>query len=109
MLAHYTAMTRVPGGRYVTAAFVGGSLSCDIASDLPFLTVPVLIIWGAKAAIGPGLAKAHEYAAIGNSVELHIYPDCGALPHEEDAPGVAADIERFLRTDGRREPTLAEA
>jgi hypothetical protein len=31
------------------------------------------------------------------------------LPHEEDAPGVAADIERFLRTDGRREPTLAEA
>jgi pimeloyl-ACP methyl ester carboxylesterase len=43
---HYYAVTHQPGARYVPAALVGGALECEIARDLPFLEVPLQVLWG---------------------------------------------------------------
>lgn len=107
VLAHYSAVTRVPGARYVTAAFIGGSLSCDITSDLPFLSVPLLILWGERARIGPQKWKAAEYAALGNDVQIITYPESGALPHEECPELCAADLAAFLNAKAAGAATFA--
>jgi pimeloyl-ACP methyl ester carboxylesterase len=92
VMAHYESMVRVPGGRYVTAAFVGGTLACDLSSDLPFLSTPIYVLWGEQSPFG----GAQEYVALGNNVELTTYADSGALPHEEIPETCSQDIERFF-------------
>ncbi len=93
---HYYAVTHQPGARYVPAAFVGGALNCDAARDLPFLDVPVLLLWGEKApAISPR-SNADEFMGLARNARLVTFAESGLLPHEEEPEAVDAALETFL-------------
>ena len=94
---HYYAVTHQPGARFVPAAFVGGALDCDVARDLPFLTMPVLVLWGERApAIAPR-SHADEFVRLTTDARLVTFANSGLLPHEEEPEAVAGALETFLQ------------
>jgi pimeloyl-ACP methyl ester carboxylesterase len=93
---HYYAVTHQPGARYVPAAFVGGALDCDVARDLPFLDVPLQLLWGEKASSAAPRASADEFVRLASDARLASFAQSGLLPHEEEPEAVAAVLEAFL-------------
>lgn len=93
---HYYAITHQPGARYVPAAFIGGNLSCNVASDLPFLHVPLLVLWGERAPSINPRANADEFARLSKEARLVTFATSGLLPHEEEPDETAAALEAFL-------------
>lgn len=92
---HYYAVTHQPGARYVPAAFLGGALNCDVARDLPFLSVPLLVLWGDRApAINPR-SNADEFVRLSRDARLATFPTSGLLPHEEEPEAVDDAIGAF--------------
>ena len=93
---HYYAVTHQPGARYVPAAFAGGALACDLARDLPFLEVPVLLLWGEKAPAVLPRSNADEFLRLARDARLVTFAESGLLPHEEEPDAVGAALESFL-------------
>ena len=93
---HYYAVTHQRGARYVPAAFVGGALNCDAARDLPFLTVPVLLLWGERAPAICPRSNADEFMRLARDARLVTFAESGLLPHEEEPEAVGAALESFL-------------
>jgi pimeloyl-ACP methyl ester carboxylesterase len=93
---HYYAVTHQPGARYVPAAFVGGALDCDVASDLPFLEIPLQILWGEKAPPPAPRENADEFVRLARDARLATFAESGLLPHEEEPEAVAAALDPFL-------------
>lgn len=93
---HYYAVTHQPGARRVVAAFVGGRLDCDVASDLPFLEQPLLVVWGEKASATNPRANADEFLRLAKHARLATFAESGLLPHAEEPDAVAAAIEEFI-------------
>jgi pimeloyl-ACP methyl ester carboxylesterase len=93
---HYYAVTHQPGARYVPAAFVGGALDCDVASDLPFLEIPLQILWGERAPAPAPRENAGEFVRLARDARLVTFAESGLLPHEEEPEAVAAALEPFL-------------
>ncbi len=96
ILDHYYAVTHQPGARYVPAFFVGGGLNIDVARDLPFITVPVLIAWGEHAPTINKIRNASEYVKLARHGTLAAFARSGLLPHEEEPQAVVDAIEAFL-------------
>jgi len=93
---HYYAVAHQPGSRYVPAAFVGGALDCDVARDLPFLTIPISVLWGELApAINPR-SNADEFLRLARDARLVTFARSGLLPHEEEPEAVAGALAPFL-------------
>lgn len=93
---HYYAVTHQPGARYVPAAFAGGRLNCDVARDLPFLTVPLQVLWGEQAPKISPRSNADEFLRLARNARLVTFSDSGLLPQEEEPEAVDAALEGFL-------------
>jgi pimeloyl-ACP methyl ester carboxylesterase len=104
---HYYAVTHQPGARYVPAALVGGALDCDVARDLPFLDVPLQLLWGEKAPATAPVASADEFLRLAGDARLATFADSGLLPHEEEPEAVDEALAAFLSgvPAGRVEPS----
>ena len=96
VLAHYAAVTHQPGARYVPAYFVGGGLNCNVARDLPFVTVPLLVAWGMKAGAVSPAANAQEFIKLARDGTLVTFEHSALLPHEEEPEATASAIEAFI-------------
>jgi pimeloyl-ACP methyl ester carboxylesterase len=99
IIADYYALTHQPGARFVAGAFVGNLLNCNVARDLPFLSAPLLVLWGERASRTNPAANAHEYLRLARDASLRMFPNSGLLPHEEEAEATAEAIETFLTTE----------
>jgi pimeloyl-ACP methyl ester carboxylesterase len=93
---HYYAVTHQRGARYVPAAFVGGALDCDVARDLPFLTIPLAVLWGDKAPPTAPRANADEFLRLARDAQLVTFADSGLLPHEEEPDAVDRALATFF-------------
>lgn len=93
---HYYAVTHQPGARYVPAAFVGGALDCDVARDLPFLEMPLQVLWGEQARALNPREHADEFLRLARDARLVTFARSGLLPHEEEPEAVAHALEAFL-------------
>ena len=93
---HYYAVTHQPGARYVPAHFVSGALNCDVARDLPFVEVPLLVLWGEDASPTNAASNAAEFVRLARDGRAVIVPHAGLLPHEEAPQASATAIEAFL-------------
>jgi pimeloyl-ACP methyl ester carboxylesterase len=93
---HYYAVSHQPGARYVPAALAGGLLNCDVARDLPFLMLPLLIMWGEKAPSINPRSNAEEFLRLAKGARLVTFADSGLLPHEEEPEAVDEALETFL-------------
>jgi pimeloyl-ACP methyl ester carboxylesterase len=104
---HYYAVTHQPGARYVPAALVGGALDCDVARDLPFLDVPLQLLWGEKAPPTAPRASADEFVRLAGDARLATFAASGLLPHEEEPEAVDEVLSAFLSgaPAGRVEPS----
>jgi pimeloyl-ACP methyl ester carboxylesterase len=96
VVEHYYAVTHQPGARYVPAAFAGGALDCDVARDLPFLEVPLQVLWGEKAPANSPVSNADEFLRLASDARLATFAQSGLLPHEEEPEAVDAAIASFL-------------
>jgi pimeloyl-ACP methyl ester carboxylesterase len=96
VIDHYYAVNHQLGARYVPAAFVGGGLNCDVARDLPFLEMPLLVMWGEKAPSISPRSQADEFVRLARDARLVTFAHSGLLPHEEEPAEVAEALERFL-------------
>jgi pimeloyl-ACP methyl ester carboxylesterase len=92
----YYALTHQPGARYVPAAFAGGMLNCDVARDLPFLMMPLLILWGEKAPATSPRTNAEEFLRLAKGARLATFAESGLLPQEEEPVAVDEALEEFL-------------
>ncbi len=93
---HYYAVAHQPGARFVPAAFAGGALDCDVARDLPFLTIPLYVLWGERApAINPR-SNADEFLRLAHDAHLMTFAASGLLPHEEEPDAVDDTLAAFL-------------
>ena len=95
-IEHYYAINHQPGARYVPAAFVGGGLNCDVARDLPFLSVPLLVMWGEKAPSISPRSQADEFVRLARDARLVTFAHSGLLPQEEEPQAVAEALTSFL-------------
>lgn len=95
IVAHYYAVAHQPGARYVPAAFIGGALNCNIARDLPFIEMPILVLWGRHASATNPVANAAEYLRLAHDGRLAVLESSGLLPQEEEPAAVAGEIEGF--------------
>jgi len=93
---HYYAVAHQPGARYVPAALAGSALDCDVARDLPFLEVPLQVLWGEKARASGSLDDAHEFLRLARDARLATFAESGLLPHEEEPEAVDAALAEFL-------------
>ncbi len=97
---HYYAVAHQPGARYVPAAFVGGALDCDVARDLPFLTIPLDVLWGERAPALNPRSNADEFLRLTRDARLDTFAHSGLLPHEEEPDAVAEALAAFLASGG---------
>ena len=93
---HYYAVTHQPGARYVPAALAGGALDCDVARDLPFLTIPLHVLWGERASGLNPRSNADEFLRLTRDARLATFPNSGLLPHEEEPEAVDEALASFL-------------
>jgi len=96
VIERYYAVTHQTGARYVPASFVSGELNCDVAPDLPFVTAPLLVLWGERAGKTSPPANGAEFLALAQRGQLITFPTSGLLPHEEEPEATAAAINRFI-------------
>ena len=96
IIDHYYAVAHQSGARYVPAHFVGGTLNCNIAQDLPFVDAPMLVAWGEQASSFSPLANAGEFLKLAQNAKLVTFANSGLLPHEEEPAALCAAIEAFL-------------
>jgi pimeloyl-ACP methyl ester carboxylesterase len=93
---HYYAVMHQAGARFVPAAFVGGALDCDVASDLPFLSMPVLVLCGERTPAFAPRSNAGEFVRLTTDAQLVTFANSGLLPHEEEPDAVREALETFL-------------
>lgn len=93
---HYYAVAHQPGARYVPAALAGGALDCDLARDLPFLTIPLHVLWGERAPAVNPRSNADEFLRLTRDARLTTFADSGLLPHEEEPEAVDEALAAFL-------------
>jgi pimeloyl-ACP methyl ester carboxylesterase len=103
---HYYAVTHQPGARFVPAALVGGALDCDVARDLPFLTIPLDVLWGERAGGINPRSNADEFLRLTHDARLVTFAHSGLLPHEEEPEAVDAALASFLTSGGPIASTL---
>jgi pimeloyl-ACP methyl ester carboxylesterase len=101
---HYYAVTHQPGARYVPAALVGSALDCDVEGDLPFLAVPLQVLWGEKAPPTAPCSDADEFLRLAQDGRLATFARSGLLPHEEEPEAVDEALASFV---AEREPARA--
>lgn len=107
IVSDYYAASHQPGARFVPAAFVGNLLNCNVARDLPFLSAPLLVLWGEASSRTNPVANAQEYLRLAREATLRTFPHSGLLPHEEEAEATAEAIETFLTTEWPETPASA--
>jgi pimeloyl-ACP methyl ester carboxylesterase len=96
VVERYYAITHQPGARFVPASFVSGELNCNVARDLPFVTAPLLVLWGAHAGKTSPAKNAAEFLALAQHGQLTTFAHSALLPQEEEPDATATAINRFI-------------
>ena len=93
----YWEMLRYPGNRMATIERFATAPDPATTAMLHRLTMPTLILWGAKDRLIP-LASGRWLAGNIPRSRLIVYPAAGHLPMEEAADRSAADVDGFMRS-----------
>ncbi len=95
-------MAQTPGYLEATVATVRGGSTIKgqrkrliLLDELPYLEMPVLVVWGKKDRVVP---KRHARAAVERlpNGRLSLVKDCGHLPHMEQPEHFAVTLQEFL-------------
>lgn len=99
-LALHHRLAQIPGHIHGTVACLRGELDLwgqreVLLAELPRLTMPTLVVWGAYDPVVP---VQHAHAAVARLAHgrLEVIPDCGHEPQVERPDHFAATLGRFL-------------
>ncbi len=95
MVEYYYASAHQPNARYAPAAFVSQQLSWPAQHAFASLSQPVMVVWGANAAISP-VSNADDFRRTNPAAWIEIFDQCGALPHDERAADFVRVVSGWL-------------
>jgi pimeloyl-ACP methyl ester carboxylesterase len=84
LVAHYYAVSHLPGAHYAATAFLSGYLNTDIRAPFARLRQSVTLVWGREDEANP-VAQARELLHSNARARLEIFDRCRQMPQEEHA------------------------
>jgi 4,5:9,10-diseco-3-hydroxy-5,9,17-trioxoandrosta-1(10),2-diene-4-oate hydrolase len=84
LLAHYYAVSHLPGAQHAATAFLSGYLNTDIREPFERLRQPVTLAWGRQDAANP-VEQAGRLLSLNPRARLEIFDRCRQMPQEEHA------------------------
>jgi 4,5:9,10-diseco-3-hydroxy-5,9,17-trioxoandrosta-1(10),2-diene-4-oate hydrolase len=96
---------RVKGSTDALVAMAASPRSSDLPEALGKITLPTLIIWGAKDSTVPASHGSRHVHALPNA-ELVVLEGAGHIPHVERPPEVNRLMLNFMRENHVREPRV---
>ncbi|HBY93853.1 MAG: alpha/beta fold hydrolase [Ardenticatenaceae bacterium] len=95
MVTQYYNSAHQVGARWAPAAFLSGDLNLNVASDWRQIDSPMLIVWGRQASFTP-VEDADAFLESNPAARLHVFDQCGLLPHDEYADEFNRLVDDFL-------------
>ncbi|HEX7955876.1 MAG TPA: alpha/beta fold hydrolase [Pyrinomonadaceae bacterium] len=84
LVAHYYAVSHLPGAQYAAAAFLSGYLNTDIREPFARLRQPATVAWGRQDAANP-IEQAGQLLRLNPRARLEVFDRCRQMPQEEHA------------------------
>jgi pimeloyl-ACP methyl ester carboxylesterase len=84
LVAHYYAVSHLPGAQYAATAFLSGYLNTDIREPLARLRQPVTLAWGKQDTTNP-IDQAGQLLSLNPRARLEVFDRCRMMPQEEHA------------------------
>jgi len=96
LVAHYYAVSHLPGAQHAATAFLSGYLNTDIREPLARLRQPVTLAWGKQDAANP-IEQAGQLLRLNPRARLEVFDRCRQMPQEEHAERFNALLRDALR------------
>jgi pimeloyl-ACP methyl ester carboxylesterase len=84
LVAHYYAVSHLPGAQYAATAFFSGYLNTDIREPFARLRLPVTLAWGRQDITNP-IEQAGQLLSLNPRARLEVFDRCRMMPQEEHA------------------------
>jgi pimeloyl-ACP methyl ester carboxylesterase len=84
LVAHYYAVSHLPGAQHAATAFISGYLNTDIRAPFERLRQPVTLVWGKQDAANP-IEQAGQLLRLNPRTRLEVFDRCRMMPQEEHA------------------------
>jgi len=84
LVAHYYAVSHLPGAQHAATAFLSGYLNTDVREPFARLRQPVTLAWGKQDTINP-IDQAGQLLSLNPRARLEVFDRCRMMPQEEHA------------------------
>jgi pimeloyl-ACP methyl ester carboxylesterase len=84
LVAHYYAVSHLPGAQYAATAFLSGYFNTDIREPFSRLRQPVHLAWGKQDEANP-IEQAGLLLGLNPRARLEVFDRCRQMPQEEHA------------------------
>jgi pimeloyl-ACP methyl ester carboxylesterase len=84
LVAHYYAVSHLPGAQHAATAFLSGYLNTDIREPFARLRQPVTLAWGKQDTANP-IERAGQLLRLNPRARLELFDRCRQMPQEEHA------------------------
>ena len=84
LVAHYYAVSHLPGAQHAATAFISGYLNTDIREPFERLRQPVTLAWGRQDTTNP-IENAGLLLGLNPRARLEVFDRCRQMPQEEHA------------------------
>ena len=97
LVAHYYAVSHLPGSQYAATAFLSGYLNTDIREPFARLRQTVTLAWGKQDTANP-IEQAGLLLRLNPRARLEVFDRCRQMPQEEHAERFNAVLLDSFRT-----------
>lgn len=84
LVAHYYAVSHLPGAQHAATAFLSGYFNTDIREPFARLRQPITLVWGRQDTTNP-IEQAGLLLRLNPRVRLEVFDRCRMMPQEEHA------------------------
>jgi pimeloyl-ACP methyl ester carboxylesterase len=96
VVAHYYAVSHLPGAQHAATAFLSGYLNTDIREPFARLGQPVTLAWGRQDTTNP-IEQAGLLLRLNPRARLEVFDRCRMMPQEEHAERFNALLREAFR------------
>ncbi|HWS53752.1 MAG TPA: alpha/beta fold hydrolase [Pyrinomonadaceae bacterium] len=95
LVAHYYAVSHLPGAQHAVTAYISGYLNTDIRGPFARLGQPVTLAWGRQDTANP-VEHAGHLLRLNPRARLELFDRCRQMPQEEHADRFNALLREAL-------------
>lgn len=97
LVAHYYAVSHLPGAQYAVTAFLSGYLNADIREPFARIGQPVTLVWGRQDETNP-VEYAATLLSLNPRARIELFDRCRMTPQEEHAERFNALVRASILT-----------